>query len=116
MPEPTLDEHPILWREWHRRPSAWIRIIWWLYAVLTTACTILALIVPDNAGGTNGLSIAIALLILSALSATVLAEERVQGNLDVLMATPLPTREIVLGKWWGAFRASAVAGDPAGHP
>jgi ABC-type transport system involved in multi-copper enzyme maturation permease subunit len=37
-------------------------------------------------------------------SATALAEERSHGGLDVLMATPLSTRSIVLGKWWGAFR------------
>ena len=33
------------------------------------------------------------------------AEERVRGSLDVLLATPLSTRSIVWGKWWGTFRA-----------
>src|SRR5947209_5315356 len=28
-----------------------------------------------------------------------------RGSLDVLMATPLPTRSIVWGKWWGTFRS-----------
>src|SRR5262249_15116590 len=31
-------------------------------------------------------------------------EERQRGSLDVLLATPLSTRSIVLGKWWGTFR------------
>src|SRR5262249_49306966 len=105
MPEPSLDRHPALWREWHRRqPSAWSRGLWKLYAVLTTLFTVLALIGHDIAPGGNGFSVSVALLVVSASSATVLAEERVQGSLDVVLATPLPTREIVLAKWWGAFR------------
>ena len=46
----------------------------------------------------------IGLLLLSVSSATSLAEERQRGSLDVLLATPLPTRKIVWGKWWGTFR------------
>ncbi len=33
-----------------------------------------------------------------------LSEERQRGSLDVLMATPLSTRTIVLGKWLSSFR------------
>ncbi len=44
------------------------------------------------------------LLLLSVSAVTSLAEERQRGSLDVLLATPLSTRSIVLGKWWGAFR------------
>jgi ABC-type transport system involved in multi-copper enzyme maturation permease subunit len=44
------------------------------------------------------------LLLLSVSAATSLAEERQRGSLDVLLVTPLSTRSIVLGKWWGAFR------------
>ncbi len=40
---------------------------------------------------------------LAAVNAVV--EEPAQGNLDVLLATPLLTRSIVLTKWWCAFRA-----------
>jgi ABC-type transport system involved in multi-copper enzyme maturation permease subunit len=43
-------------------------------------------------------------LFLSVASPTSLAEERVRGSLDVLLTTTLSTREIVWGKWWGAFR------------
>src|SRR5262249_16822121 len=35
---------------------------------------------------------------------TSLAEERVRGSLDVLLSTPMPTRSILAGKWWGSFR------------
>ena len=52
----------------------------------------------------NGLQVAAGLLLLSVSAATSLAEERQRGSLDVLMATPLSTRSIVWGKWWGAFR------------
>ena len=52
----------------------------------------------------NGLQVAAGLLLLSVSAATSLAEERQRGSLDVLLATPLPTRSIVWGKWWGAFR------------
>ena len=30
------------------------------------------------------------------------------GSLDVLLATPLSTRSIVLAKWWGAYRRVLV--------
>jgi ABC-type transport system involved in multi-copper enzyme maturation permease subunit len=48
-------------------------------------------------------TISLPVLLLAAVTAVV--EERVQGNLDVLLATPLSTRTIVLTKWWCAFRA-----------
>ena len=46
---------------------------------------------------------AIGLLLLSVSAATTLAEERDRGSLDVIMTTPLTSREIVWGKWWGTF-------------
>ena len=52
----------------------------------------------------NAWQVATGLLLLSVSAATSLAEERQRGSLDVLMATPLPTRSIVWGKWWGTFR------------
>jgi ABC-type transport system involved in multi-copper enzyme maturation permease subunit len=45
-------------------------------------------------------------LLLAAVTAVV--EERAQGSLDVLLATPLSTRTIALTKWWCAFRALAL--------
>src|SRR4051794_12968212 len=53
----------------------------------------------------NGLQVGAGLLLLGVSAASSLAEERQRGSLDVLMATPLPTRAIVWGKWRGAFRA-----------
>ena len=41
---------------------------------------------------------------MAASAGTVLSEERVRGSLDVLLATPMSTRSILWGKWWGAFR------------
>jgi ABC-type transport system involved in multi-copper enzyme maturation permease subunit len=52
----------------------------------------------------SGVQVSAGLLLLSVSAATSLAEERQRGGLDVLLATPLSTRSIVLGKWWGAFR------------
>jgi ABC-type transport system involved in multi-copper enzyme maturation permease subunit len=57
-----------------------------------------------TAAWVNGLQVVIGYLILSVIAATSLAEERVRGSLDVLMATPLSTPAIVLGKWLGTFR------------
>src|SRR5262249_52456324 len=51
----------------------------------------------------NAWQVAIGLLLLSVSAATSLAEERDRGSLDVIMTTPLTTREIVWGKWWGTF-------------
>jgi hypothetical protein len=44
------------------------------------------------------------LLILSATAPTTLTEERARASLDILLATPLPTHVIVLGKWWATNR------------
>ncbi len=43
-------------------------------------------------------------LVLSASAPMSLSEERQRGSLDVLMATPLSTRSIVVGKWLSVFR------------
>ena len=51
----------------------------------------------------NAWEVSIGLLLLSISAATSLAEERDRGSLDVIMTTPLTTREIVWGKWWGTF-------------
>ena len=57
---------------------------------------------------------ALGLLLLSVSAATSLADERVRGSLDILLCTPLSTRSILAGKWWGSFRqATAVVIWPA---
>src|SRR5262249_61024307 len=50
------------------------------------------------------LQVTFGLLVLSAVAPLSMAEERQRGSLDVVVATPLSTRAIVLGKWWGTFR------------
>ena len=44
------------------------------------------------------------LLMLAAIAPTSMAEERQRGSLDILAATALSTRAIVIGKWLGTFR------------
>ena len=114
LPSPSLDGNPVLWREWHRRrPSRWSIAIWSLFGVFSTGFSLWAIVdALDGAGRAgrdlgaviNGAQVSAGLLLLSISAATSLGEERQRGSLDVLLATPLSTRSIVLGKWWGAFR------------
>ena len=115
-PRPTLDGNPVAWREWHRnRPSRMARRIWLFYSVLMIAGTAMGLVdiivygLDNLRGGgwtigVNALGVVFGLLFLSTSAPSALSEERVQGSLDVLLVTPLSTRTIVLGKWWGIFR------------
>ena len=122
-PGPSLDNDPVLWREWRRgRPSRLARFIWGLFIALSLAGmgAGIATIVDDYGTGSeflkivSGLHATVGLLIVSLFSPTVLAEERVRGSLDVLMTTPLPTDRIVMSKWWGAYRVvPALAFLPA---
>lgn len=110
LPGPSLSGNPVLWREWRRRrPSPWARVIWLAYAVLAIFFSAMALLLDEDTGLeigalANGLQVSVGLLLLSVGAVTVLAEERTRGSLDVLLTTPLPTRSIVWGKWWGAYR------------
>ncbi|WP_435008472.1 ABC transporter permease [Tundrisphaera lichenicola] len=113
-PGPSLDGNPVLWREWHRnRPSRITRVVWATYILLTSAFSLKVLwdlwsdpgrARNEGASILNGFQAVIGLLLLSASAGTLLSEERVRGSLDVLLSTPLSTRSIVWGKWWGAFR------------
>lgn len=108
LPGPSLDFNPVLWREWHRaRPSRWARIVGGLFMAGAVTASVAAIVAPRSSfamAWVNGLQVSIGMLLLSVTAATSLAEERVRGSLDVLMATTLSTREIVLGKWLGTFR------------
>jgi ABC-type transport system involved in multi-copper enzyme maturation permease subunit len=114
LPGPSLDANPVLWREWHRRlPSRWSRLAWLVYGavalVFSGMAVFAALTGPTPralAPWVNALQVPIGLLLLSVTSVTSLAEERVRGTLDLLLTTPLPSRSIVLGKWWGAYRSA----------
>ena len=115
-PGPSLDKNPVLWREWHRnRPSKVVRVVWGAYIAITTAISLKIMADywsspgppgPGREMGSlfNAFQITIGLLLVAASAGTVLSEERVRGSLDVLLSTPLATRSIVWGKWWGAFR------------
>ena len=61
---------------------------------------------PDLVGLT-GYEVAIGLLAVAVRAGGSWSEEKSDGRegLDVLLATPLTAKAIVMGKWWGAFRA-----------
>lgn len=107
---PRLDPNPVLWREWHRRrPSRWVRTIWIMYVVLTVGSTVTALALSTVPGDrsiawVSGAQVAIGFLLLIITTTTSLSEERIHGSLDVLLATPLSTRQIVRGKWLASLR------------
>ncbi len=111
---PSLDGNPILWREWqHTRPSRMTRIVWGLFLVpclLGTASSIGAIVLGKFDVGVeliiviNCATAGLGLLLVSLSAPTALAEERVRGSLDVLLATPLSTSSIVWGKWWAFYR------------
>jgi len=120
-PSPSLDANPVLWREWHRaRPTRWTRVVWGLYLGATGvsgAVCIAANLSPDRLGLPSAYRLSsmvvaatagLGFLLMSVTSATSLAEERVRGTLDVLMATPLSTASIVWGKWRGTFRLTPL--------
>jgi ABC-type transport system involved in multi-copper enzyme maturation permease subunit len=105
---PRLDRNPVFWREWHRqRPSWWVRLVWVVYVIGALAATAAVIWYRDTHGLTatvTAFQVSVGLLLASVAAVTSLSEERVRGSLDVLLATPLPTRSIVWGKWRGAFR------------
>ncbi len=107
LPEASPHESPVLWRELYRREPIELEAShrWMLYGTLSVLFTIVAIFANREIGpGVSAYIVSIGLLMVSVHAATVLAEERSHGSLDVLLATPLSTRSIVLGKWWGAFR------------
>jgi ABC-type transport system involved in multi-copper enzyme maturation permease subunit len=119
LPGPSLDGNPVLWREWHRsRPSRWMTGLLVLVGGSTgIACIIGADTIwrmgasprssnPGISAGLFGclLQVLFGLLILSAVAPMSMSEKRHRGSLDLLAATRLSTRVIVLGKWLGTFR------------
>ena len=112
---PSLDSNPVLWREWRRnRASRWMRAVWALYYLLSAVFVVMVVraLIRDGTWEDEilligfGLMTSVGLLFHGVEAATVLAEERVRGSLDVVLATPLPTSSIVWGKWWGAYRGA----------
>ncbi|HEV3168643.1 MAG TPA: ABC transporter permease [Isosphaeraceae bacterium] len=114
LPCPPLDGNPVLWREWHRnRPSRLSRLVWVIYLGLAASFSLTALASAPSgalAAWVNGMQVAIGMMLLSVSASTSLAEERVRGSLDVLLATPLSTFTILAGKWWGTYRLVLLLG------
>ena len=115
---PILDINPVAWREWHRRiPTRAGLILRRLYTGLLIFLMFLAVlryhgVIQMGLGLVSGTLTALCLLMLGISAATSLTEERVQGSLDVLMATPLSTPSIVWGKWWGTIRGALPLAVP----
>ena len=104
---PSLDGNPVLWREWHRsRPSRWTVMITGVFAGASLLCSSMVILSAHGpaCAWVNGFQVSIGLLLLSVAAATTLAEERARGSMDLILSTPLSTREIVMGKWLGAYR------------
>jgi ABC-type transport system involved in multi-copper enzyme maturation permease subunit len=118
LPGPSLDGNPVVWREWHRtRPSTWMLAMFLLIGGMTTLVCAMATIHvwltgirgPGASWEVAGLiaeliQIGFGLLMMAALAPLSMSEERQRGSLDLLAATTLSTREIVIGKWLGTFR------------
>src|SRR5262249_34909564 len=106
LPAATPESAPVLWRElYHRQPSRWSLAVWRLFGGLSILCSVLTVAGGSaSAPGTSAFIVSIGLLLVTVGAATVLAEERAHGSLEVLLTTPLETKSIVMGKWWGAFR------------
>jgi ABC-type transport system involved in multi-copper enzyme maturation permease subunit len=107
LARPALDWNPVFWREWHRaRPSRWAQAVILLYFAIAGSFSLstVALNATQAAAWVNGFQVMIGLLLLCVSASASLAEERVRGNLDILLTTPLSTPRIVLGKWLGTFR------------
>lgn len=110
---PSLERSPLGWYEWHRRrPTPWIRGLVALYAGLAVSFSLLAIddcIRPStsNLGWlpafVNAFQVVMGMPLLVIAAATALVDERARGSLDVLLATPVSTRRIVLAKWWSIF-------------
>ncbi|MDG3002764.1 ABC transporter permease [Paludisphaera mucosa] len=122
--EPSLDADPVLWREWRRlHASSWDHALWRAYNAITlflfgvtVVWVIGALGLPagDFSPFAAFVTSVLGLLLLNVRAAASLSEEAAQGNLDVLLATPLSTAEILGGKWWATYRLTVfVAAGPA---
>jgi ABC-type transport system involved in multi-copper enzyme maturation permease subunit len=122
-----LDQNPVLWREWHRRRARGLGAVilflyvagsivfpaWVIWRGTATSGGLSRSVVEIEAIFTSGFQVSFGLLFLTMAAATALAEERVRGSLDEVMATPLSTRSLVLGKWWGSCRWGILIAIPA---
>jgi ABC-type transport system involved in multi-copper enzyme maturation permease subunit len=119
LPSPSLDGNPVLWREWHRsRPSRGMLLIVTIFGGITSVAILyeafrllthgLDAMGPRPGAFAYILQVMLGLLMLAALAPMSLSEEQQRGSLDVLLVTPLSTRAIIMGKWWGTFRFACL--------
>ena len=105
---PSLDGNPVVWREWRRRrPSRWMMAITMAYAGLSILFSVVSIWASSAfrmRDREDGVQVSVGLLLLGVRAATSLAEEHSSGSLDLMLSTPLSTRQIVFGKWLGTFR------------
>jgi ABC-type transport system involved in multi-copper enzyme maturation permease subunit len=110
----SLDAHPVFWRECRLlQPSRPTGLLWRLYVMGAVFFTALAVFEcatrgPQQtiwAGLFNGFQAAVGLLLLSVVTPAALAEDRARGGLELLLATPISTRNLVLSKWCAYYRA-----------
>jgi hypothetical protein len=118
---PVLELNPVTWREW-RRPShsmagQFMALTYMLLAVGISLCLtmhktgVLFRCWPAAAYQVGSMSDSLfycafagGLLLLNILSVMGLADDRECGSFEILLTTPMSTRSIVWGKWWGACR------------
>jgi hypothetical protein len=114
--ESMLDAHPVFWRECRiQRPTTWVGLLWGFYvagAVLFSAlaayeCSVKGVRATRWAGLFNGFQCAVGLMLLSLVTPASLAEDRARGSLEVLLSTPLPSRNLISGKWLAHYRTVA---------
>ena len=109
-PAPSLEGNPVLWYETRRKqPSSWVRTLIRGYFVVAVVFSLFAIDTSMRLRSVNApylsayvvaFEVAIGLPLVLISSATAVVEERARGSLDLLLATPLSTRQIVLAKWW----------------
>jgi ABC-type transport system involved in multi-copper enzyme maturation permease subunit len=112
---PSLDDNPILWREWRRaRGALGMQAFWILYVLgcaITTAIGARAYWVGPRVrpilAGDAGYELGIGVLALAVQASLVWSEEKSAGRegTDVLLTTPLSAATIVNEKWRGVYRS-----------
>jgi ABC-type transport system involved in multi-copper enzyme maturation permease subunit len=106
-----LEEQPARWFGQRRRESGgliWLAVV--MQPLLQLSITFVLPRISARVGIGGMLTAAYfavwltAQLILAVVAARRMAEERASGNLEVLLASPLSARQIVLGHWWGLWQ------------
>lgn len=112
------EDEPIAWRETAKKSLGTVRYLIRVFLALevptAAICLLVVIFSVDSSSRLEEVSVLlffiwiIAALLLSVASTSLIAGERSHQTLDVLLATPLSGREIVLQKMRGARRLMAV--------